>query len=172
MAAKDKSKDKPDDADVIQMRSVEETARHKFADQAALDPTRIYDLVSALDDLIDIDDDGKPSKKKKKKADPPPPNQKPLLYGVLTLLIMVLSGQVASWVGVQFQELNANVEQILTGQEATKDQIDGLQKHIDLVSEDYEVMERALVDYISSQAPGSALPDSVIILRDRHSRTQ
>lgn len=171
MAAKDKSKDKPDDADVIQMRSREETARHKFADQAALDPTRIYDLVSALDDLIDIDDEGRPSKKKKKKADPPPPNQKPLLYGVLTLLIMVLSGQVASWVGT-FQELNHNVEQILTGQQATQEQIDGLQKHIDLVSEDYEVMERALVDYISSQAPGSALPDSVIILRDRHSRTQ
>lgn len=168
------AKDKDPDAPIPIKRSREETARHDWAQSAVVNPEKIAELIAALDDFIEVDDEGHAKRKKKKpKTDGgEPPKSKGLLYAVIGLLVSVLLSQAGQWLSA-LSEISDDIDAVLLLQEENMRTIEAIDRKVDLVSEDYEIMERALVDYIDRVGgPGVPLPDSVIILRDKHTRTR
>ena len=143
---------------------------------AGFDPAdikRLLEMAKSLEGLFGGDD---PAPKKKKQApqtggDEPggSPKQWRILYGLI-LAVSVVMGALDLFGPNQMQQ--AQLAEIAQSQsEIQKKQIE-LATNVASIKGDYDAIERAIVDYIQSDNLGMPVPDSVVVLRDKHLRSR
>jgi len=150
-----------------------------------IDPLKMkeaLDLLERMSPLISSLTEGDKKKKKNRAApggDEPTgsPAQWRILYGLIVIISMIFGS--FEFIGPtqktkeQLDRVEQTQAEAATALTAAASSIESVEKTVDNMHSDYEALERAFVDYVQSDsAPDTRVPDSVIIIRDKHSRSR